>query len=152
MRDIIKKILKESEEDFNWVEGTSNEPFHLTLMSDNDREPMLMDEIDTIMFNPPVSTDDKRFLEIAYWLEDNDYYPDTITSGVKTSYIELTKQKHQRQSGKWKLGPELSDEELYQFSQTPKRGEGRWNGNFWAEQFYNRFIGKTPKQQWGRVN
>ena len=136
--DYIHPSINESEEDeFEWVDKTSDEPFHHVLMRDNNREPMLMDEIDRIMFNPAVSTEDKRFLKIAYWLEDNDYYPEKIDLGIKTSYIEMVKQRHQRQSGKWKIGPELSDEELYQLSQTPRRGT--WNGNFWSEQFMKRF-------------
>jgi len=136
----FKNELNESEEnEFDWVDDTSNEPFHHILMRDKDRKPLLMDEIHTIMFNPPVTTEDKRFLDIAYWLEDHDYYPERIEFGKKTSYIEMVKQRDDRGSGRWKIGPELSDEELYKFSQTPKRGEGKWNGNFWAEQFMKRF-------------
>ena len=130
--------VNESEEDeFEWVDKPSDEPFHYILMRDNDREPMLMDEIDRIMFNPAVSTEDKRFLDIAYWLEDNDYYPETIDMGIKTSYIELTRQKYNGNNGRWKIGPELNEKELYELSQTPRRGT--WNGNFWAEQFTKRF-------------
>lgn len=136
-RNDFPGLYEQKEDDFEWVDGLSDEPFHKILMRDNDREPMLMDEIDRIMFNPPVSTEDKRFLDIAYWLEDRDYYPETLEIGKKTSYIEITKQKYLG-NGLWRLGPELSEQELYQLSQTPRRGT--WNGNFWAEQFVKRFI------------
>jgi hypothetical protein len=139
--DEFDPYINESEEDdFEWVEKTSDEPFHNVLMRDNDREPMLMDEIHTIMFNPPVSTEDKRFLKIAYWLEDNDYYPETLSMGDRTSYIKMTRQKDGRNNGRWRIGSELSDEELYSLSQSTKKySHGDWNGNFWSEQFMKRF-------------
>jgi len=126
--------LFESEEDFGWVENLDTEPFHHQLMRDNPRKPVRLEDVKYIMFNPPVEVGDRRFNKIAYFLEDNDYYPDTLESfGKKTSYIEITKWiKHTinvRQNGRWNIGPELSEQELYNFSQTEN------NGKYWAEEF-----------------
>jgi len=126
--------LFESEEDFGWVGDINTEPFHYQLMRDNPRKPVRLEDVKYIMFNPPVEVGDRRFNKIAYFLEDNDYYPDTLESfGKKTSYIEITKWiKHTinvRQNGRWNIGPELSEQELYNFSQTEN------NGKYWAEEF-----------------
>ena len=126
--------LNESEDDFGWAENLVTEPFHYQLMRDNPRKPVRLEDVKYIMFNPPVEVGDKRFNKIAYFLEDNDYYPDTLESfGKKTSYIEITKWIKRtinvRQNGRWNIGPELSEQELYNFSQTEN------NGKYWAEEF-----------------
>jgi len=131
--------INESEEnEFDWVEEPSNEPFHNILMRNERRRPRLMDEIRTIMFNPPVEIGSRRFNNIAYWLEDHDYYPEELKLEGRTSYIEIIKQKgtNNIRNGRWKIGPELSNQELYELSQTTKNG---WNYNFWEDEFMARF-------------
>lgn len=139
--------LFESEENYEWLEDLSSEPFQNVLIKNqqllqlkntklNPRIPHLSDDIDIIMFNPPVAVGDKRFNKIAYWLEDEDYYPSTLEEfGLKTSYIEITRHKDDRQNGRWKIGPELNEQELYNLSQTPKHPD--WNGNFWEEELHS---------------
>jgi hypothetical protein len=130
--------LFESEEDYEWLEDLGSEPFQNVLIKNNPRIPHLSDDIDIIMFNPPVAVGDKRFNKIAYWLEDEDYYPETLEEyNIKTSYIEITRHKDDRQNGRWKIGPELNEQELYNLSQTPKHESiihPNWNGNFWEEE------------------
>ena len=139
MRNLIKKILKEQEDDFEWVDPPNEEPFHKILMRGNPRQPRLMDEIKRILFNPAVTIGDERFNRIAYWLEDHDYYPQELKLDGKTSYIEITKQRGSNniRNGKWIVGPELSEDELYRLSQT--NTQQGWNGNFWVEEFMDRF-------------
>lgn len=125
--------LFESEENYEWLEDLSSEPFQNVLIKNNPRTPHLSDDIDIIMFNPPIAVGDNRFNKIAYWLEDEDYYPSTLeVYSIKTSYIEITRHKDDRQNGRWKIGPELNEQELYNLSQTPKHPD--WNGNFWEEE------------------
>ena len=50
MKSLIKKILKEQEDDFEWVDPPNEEPFHKILMRGNPRQPRLMDEIKRILF------------------------------------------------------------------------------------------------------
>ena len=134
--DFIKRgfdIKEESEENYEWLEDLGSEPFQNVLIKNNPRIPHLSDDIDIIMFNPPVAIGDKRFNKIAYWLEDEDYYPEILEEyNIKTSYIEITRHKDDRQNGRWKIGPELNEQELYNLSQTPKHPN--WNGNFWEEE------------------
>jgi hypothetical protein len=131
--------LTESEDDFGWAENLVTEPFHLQLIRDNPRKPVRLEDVRYIMFNPSVEVGDKRFNKIAYFLEDNDYYPETLEYfGKKTSYIEITKWIKRtinvRQNGRWNIGPELSEQELYNFSQTEN------NGKYWAEESSFRFF------------
>ena len=141
MRNLIKKILKEQEDDFEWVDPPNEEPFHKILMRGQRRRPRLMDEIRTIMFNPPVQIGSQRFNKIAYWLEDHDYYPEELHLDGRTSYIEIIKQRgaNNIRNGRWRIGPELSNQELYELSQTTKNG---WNYNFWEDEFITRFYDK----------
>lgn len=125
--------LTESEENYEWLEDLGSETFQNVLIKNNPRIPHLSDDIDIIMFNPSVAVGDKRFNKIAYWLEDEDYYPEILEEyNIKTSYIEITRHKDDRQNGRWKIGPELNEQELYNLSQTPKHPN--WNGNFWEEE------------------
>lgn len=126
--------LFESEEDFGWVENLDTEPFHHQLMRDNlekrDGHPVDVRDVRYIMFNPAVEVGDKRFNKVAYFLEDNDYYPESLEPfGKKTSYIKITRFKDERQNGRWDIGPEISEQELYNFSQTKK-------DSYWAEEFF----------------
>jgi len=135
--DDTSNRLFESEENYNWLDYLlpylGSEPFQNVLIKNNPRIPHLSDDIDIILFNPPVAVGDNRFNKIAYWLEDEDYYPSTLEEfGLKTSYIEITRHKDDRQNGRWKIGPELNEQELYNLSQTPKHPD--WNGNFWEEE------------------
>lgn len=124
---------EESEENYEWLEDLGSEPFQNVLIKNNPRIPHLSDDIDIIMFNPPVAVGDKRFNKIAYWLEDEDYYPETLeVYNIKTSYIKITRHKDDRYNGRWKIGPQLTEQELYNLSQTPKHPN--WNGNFWEEE------------------
>ena len=124
---------EESEENYEWLEDLGSETFQNVLIKNNPRIPHLSDDIDIIMFNPPVAIGDKRFNKIAYWLEDEDYYPEILEEyNIKTSYIEITRHKDDRQNGRWKIGPELNEQELYNLSQTPKHPN--WNCNFWEEE------------------
>ena len=110
-------------------------------MGKTPREPMLLDEVHTIMFNPPVSINSEKFRKVAYWLEDLDYYPEHLKWEGYTSYIEITRNKHGHENGRYEVGPELSQEELYKLSQSTKKySHGDWNGNFWYEEFANRFF------------
>lgn len=133
-KDFCNPQMNESEDDFGWAENLVTEPFHLQLIRDNPRKPVRLEDVRYIMFNPSVEVGDKRFNKIAYFLEDNDYYPETLEYfGKKTSYIEITKWIKRtinvRQNGRWNIGPELSEQELYNFSQTEN------NGKYWAEEF-----------------
>lgn len=154
MKSLIKKILKEQrgeseDNELSWVDPLIDEPFHKVLMRGERRRPRLMEEIKTIMFNPPVEIGSQRFNKIAYWLEDHDYYPEDLKLEGRTSYIEIIKQKggsflshypsNNIRNGRWRLGPELSTQELYELSQTTKNG---WNYNFWEDEFIARFYNK----------
>lgn len=126
--------LFESEEDFGWVDNLDTEPFHHQLMRDNLEKrgghPVDVRDVRYIMFNPTVEVGDKKFNKVAYFLEDNDYYPESLEPfGKKTSYIKITRFKDERQNGRWDIGPELSEQELYNFSQTKK-------DSYWAEEFF----------------
>ncbi len=141
--------LTESEEDsLEWTKDLHTEPFHLQLI--RDKPSGVIDIVDTeyIMFNPPVEVGDKRFNKIAYFLEDNDYQPQTLEPfGKKTSYIKIIKHKrylthNERETtrpheaewfeyGRWNIGPELSEQELYNFFSQTK------NGKYWAEEFHH---------------
>jgi hypothetical protein len=141
MGDVFDQLKESEENEFDWVEGPSNEPFHHILMGKTPREPMLLDEVHTIMFNPPVSINGGKFKKVAYWLEDLDYFPDILRWEGYTSYIEITRNKHGSENGRYVVGPELSQEELYNLSQSTKKySHGNWNGNFWYEEFANRFF------------
>ena len=138
-------INESEEDDLEWTKNLETEPFHHQLIKS---KPEVVDihDVKYIMFNPPVEVGDKRFNKVAYFLEDNEYYPETLESfGKKTSYIEITRHKKTRwinnnpsytpfghivenENGRWDIGPELSEQELYNFSQT---GDGK----LWAEQF-----------------
>ena len=128
--------LTESEEDsLEWAKDLHTEPFHLQLMRDNLEKrgghPVDVIDVRYIMFNPAVAVGDKRFNKIAYFLEDNNYYPETLEPfGKETSYIKMTKLKvDQMVTLRWDIGPELSEQELYNFSQTNPVGK------YWSEEF-----------------
>lgn len=138
---IHTNIYESEENDFEWVDPPNEEPFHKILMRGQRRRPRLMDEVRTIMFNPPVEIGSQRFNKIAYWLEDHDYYPEELKLEGRTSYIEIIRQKWSSniRNGRWRIGPELSNQELYELSQTTKNG---WNYNFWEDEFIARFYDK----------
>jgi hypothetical protein len=131
--DDTSKLFESEEDDFGWAKDLVTEPFHHQLMKDNLEKrgghPVDVKDVRYIMFNPAVEVGDKRFNKVAYFLEDNDYYPESLEPfGKKTSYIKITRFKDERQNGRWDIGPELSEQELYNFSQTKKDG-------YWAEEF-----------------
>lgn len=130
--------LNESEEELNWVGDLDKEPFHYQLIKQDKfnrkGHPPDIEDVRYIMFNPAVEVGDKRFNKIAYFLEDNDYYPESLEPfGKKTSYIKITRFRDMRQNGRWDIGPELSEQELYNFSQEnfPHHGISK----YWAEEF-----------------
>lgn len=131
--DDTSKLFESEEDDFGWAKDLVTEPFHHQLMRDNLEKrgghPVDIRDVRYIMFNPAVEVGDKRFNKVAYFLEDNDCYPESLEPfGKKTSYIKMTRFKDERQNGRWDIGPELSEQELYNFSQTKKDG-------YWAEEF-----------------
>ena len=131
--DDTSKLFESEGDEFGWAEDLVTEPFHHQLMRDNLEKrgdhPVDVRDVRYIMFNPAVEVGDKRFNKVAYFLEDNDYYPESLEPfGKKTSYIKMTRFKDERQNGRWNIGPELSEQELYNFSQIKKE-------SYWAEEF-----------------
>jgi len=152
MRNIIKKILKE---EFDWVNELSDEPFHKILIQNDERDfGLKFTNVDRILFNPPVQIGSREFNDVAFWLEDREFYPENLDFNRSTSYIEIVKfgnlfGKPPRESwdnghfydkedfGRYRVGPVLSDQELYKLSQENSRPN--WNGNIWYEQFMREF-------------
>lgn len=132
--------LNESEDDFSWVDNLGDEPFHNILLQNDDRDfELKFTKVDRILFNPPVQIGSRHFNDVAFWLEDRDYYPENLDYDRHTSYIEITKRKHadKIRNGRYKVGPVLSDKELYNLSQ--QNTKPNWNGNIWYEQFIKWF-------------
>jgi len=139
--DETDKLFESEENDFSWVDELPDEPMHHILMGKYPREPMLIDEVHTIMFNPPAKINGEKFRKVAYWLEDLNYYPEDMIMEGYTSYVKITRNKHGYENGRYVVGPELNQQELYNLSQSTKKySHGDWNGNFWYEEFANRFF------------
>lgn len=139
-QSLLPKQVNESEDDFGWVDELSDEPFHKILIQNDERDfGLSFSGVDRILFNPPVEIGSREFNNVVYWLEDRDYYPNTLELNGETSYIEITKRKHANgiRNGRFRVGPVLSDQELYNLSQENTRPN--WNGNIWYEQFMKEF-------------
>lgn len=151
MRNTIKKILRESEEnDFNWTDDI--------LGSVEYREPMLLDEVNRVIFYKPIDLDSEEFLMVTKIIEgiwkknsfllsklsnERLYRMDRISSDWfhisdeayktgKSSYIML----NHRNKQVIVMGPKSEDEVLEIKLHATSQG---WNGNFWSNEFINRF-------------
>lgn len=137
----IPRLTESEEDNFEWVdELPEEEPFHKILIQNDERDfGLKFSGVDRILFNPSVEIGSRYFNDVVYWLEDRDYYPDTLQLDGETSYIEIVKRRHAKgiRNGKFKVGPVLSDQELYKLSQENTRPN--WNGNIWYEQFMKEF-------------
>lgn len=137
----IPRLTESEEDNFEWVDKLpEEEPFHKILIQNDERDfGLKFSGVDRILFNPSVEIGSRYFNDVVYWLEDRDYYPDTLQLDGETSYIEIVKRRHAKgiRNGKFKVGPVLSDQELYKLSQENTRPN--WNGNIWYEQFMKEF-------------
>lgn len=151
MRNIIKKILRESEEnDFSWTEDI--------LDTQKYREPMLLDEVSRVIFYKPIDLDSEEFMTVTNIIEriwkknsfllsklsneilnkmdriSSDWFhiSDEAFKSGKSSYIML----NHRNKQVIVMGPKSEKEVLEVKLHTTSQG---WNGNFWSEEFINRF-------------
>jgi hypothetical protein len=123
----IKKIIKEELDDsMDWIKQHS---FHLDLMSQNPRKIEDLHQVKKILFNPAVTTYNKKFKDVAYYLEDMNYMPENLVWDY-LSYIEITEHndypRHIKR-GKFFVGPQVSDEDLLEMIKE--------EGSFWYEEF-----------------
>ena len=127
MERLIKKIIKEEIDDsMDWIKQHS---FHLDLMSQNHKEITSLLDVKRILFNPPVTTYNQKFKDVAYYLEDMNYMPENLVWDY-LSYIEIRKHNDYPQHikrGYFFVGPTLTDEELVSMSKE--------EGSFWYEEF-----------------
>ena len=130
MKNLKRLIREEIDDSMNWI---IQHDFHLDLMSQNPRKINSLSKVKKILFNPPVTTADQKFKNVAYYLEDMGYMPENLVFEQYLSYIEIVKTKHPKWGGgKYYVGPSVSDDELIEMS--------KQFGNFWYEEFISSFL------------
>ena len=133
MKNLKKLIREEIDDSMDWIR---QHYFHLDLISQNNRKINSLSEVKKILFNPAVMTSNKKFKDVAYYLEDRDYMPENLVFNEYLSYIEIKKQPLGKglfiKNGKYFVGPSVSDDELIKISEE--------EGYLWYEEFIGTFL------------